>query len=201
VFNARLFMRNGKRKIILSVAILLSVTCVLLIWYVYYKINSPSYGKISQAAVVSTNNSSLNLNPVYVKSNYVSYQYPALLARNKDSPLVYPMVEMFNYSYRDIQTWYLAIDILNITSGTISGNSAYDYRKLNPDKYSETTRVINGKPVVIFTDNTVGGFSKLAILVNGSYQATISLEGDDSNGTDGLQQTFDMILQSWQWNI
>jgi hypothetical protein len=49
------------------------------------------------------------------------------------------------------------------------------------------------------TDKTITYYNKVAFLVRGSYQATISLSGDDQGGEGNLVKTLNMILGSWTW--
>lgn len=88
-----------------------------------------------------------------------------------------------------------------IPSGQLKDNNGYQVRKINPSTYQESHIVLNNKPIDVMTDKTVGGFSKVAFLINGQYQATISLYGDDANGLDVLQSTLNMVLSTWRWQV
>jgi len=72
-------------------------------------------------------------------------------------------------------------------------------RKAYPTKYSESTQVVNGQNVFMFSDQTISSYNKVAFLLHGSYQATISLSGDDPSGQVILASTLTMILSTWAW--
>ena len=102
---------------------------------------------------------------------------------------------MHNYSDHDIEVRNLAIASLFVPSGNLSDNNAYQFRKANPNTYQESNVTTNGKTVTVMSDTTVAGFSKVAFLTNGRYQATVSLIGNDSDGLDSLQAAFNQVLK------
>lgn len=116
-----------------------------------------------------------------------------------NSKMVGPVIETHNFMFRDVETWNLAITILNVPSGNLKGDSAYSYRKAYPNIYQESHTVIGEQPVTVMTDKTVGGFKEVAFLMHGALSADISLYGDDASGTGKLQATLNMIIGSWQW--
>jgi hypothetical protein len=187
------------KRLRLVVPILVAVTIV---GYVTVKLsNRPSNGVITSPSIARPSKQSVfNLKPVEVSGSYVSFTYPAALSVSPNSKIAAPTVAMYNYSYRDIEPWKLAIDILNIPSGRLIDNNAYQFREVYPQTYSQSDIEINGTNVVIMEDKTSIGFSKVAFLVNGVYQATISLQGNDSGGTANLEATFLQVLNSWRWN-
>jgi hypothetical protein len=155
------------------------------------------------ASIISTTNgsrtpASFNMYPVTVSNNYISFRYPKLLKPTQTS-LVSGEVAAYTFMHRDIATWNMAVEVMPLPNGGLQGNSAYEMRKSEPATYTESTFTKNGQSVDVMTDTSYGGFSKVAFLTHGQYQATISLFGDDSGGTNALQQTFNMIIDSWKW--
>jgi hypothetical protein len=49
------------------------------------------------------------------------------------------------------------------------------------------------------TDEAVSGFNEVAFLQHNNLRATVALSGDDANGIQPLQTTWDMVLGSWHW--
>ncbi len=143
---------------------------------------------------------SLNLMPVVVENRYFNFDYPAIMTASPTS-LVSGEVAAYTFVHHDIATWNLAIEVAPDPSGLLSSNSGYEYRKMNPQIYQESVVTIHNQPIHIMTDTTYGGFSKIAFFVHDNYQAAVSLYGDDTNGLNALNDTFNMILNSWQWQV
>lgn len=160
---------------------------------------SPAQGVIYavNAALFSQNN--LDMTPSVFVDDYATFSYPKGLTTVAPSKFGPPVVAVYNLTYRDIQTWRLAVSIVRVPSDSLYDNNAYQFRKINPSKYAESQLRINGQNVRIMTDTSASGFSQVAFLVHGQYQAIISLYGDDPRGTSGLESTFTMILSSWHW--
>jgi len=142
---------------------------------------------------------SVNLTPVNQSDSFVSFNRPEGLTLRNTSLSSANSVAGFYYTARDIYSWTLAIDIASAPGGQIDETSAYQYRVANPSQYIEQSDIIKGQSIIIFTDNTFGGFDKVAFMSSGSLVATISLIGDDSSGISPLSQTFNMVLTSWHW--
>ena len=83
--------------------------------------------------------------------------------------------------------------------GDLSNNSSFVLRKENPQTYSEATTIINSQSVIVMTNTSDSGFSKVAFLTHGGLVATVALKGDDSNGAQPLATAFNMVLSSWHW--
>jgi hypothetical protein len=132
---------------------------------------------------------------------YASFNYPAALSQVVGGETIAPTLVNYDYSYRDIESWNLEIIIYTNPSGNLTNDSPYTYRQLHPAIFQESKTTINHQPVDIMTDKTAAGFGKLAFLIHGQYQATISLTGNDANGVDDLQATFNMVLNSWRWLV
>lgn len=172
---------------------------VVVAWLVISKLNQPAKGTVSYAPVQpEQTTASFNAKPVKVMGQYATFSYPAGLKVAKNNPINPPLVEEFNYSYQDVETWNLSIGITK-NSGGVSNDSAYQFRKTKPDIYKESTQVVNNQNVVIMTDTGAGGFSKIAFLAGNGLSATVSLYGDDAAGLGNLTKTFNMVLGSWRW--
>lgn len=141
------------------------------------------------------------MTPVPISNAYASFDYPAAFTQTPTGGLMAHEVAGYTMVHRDIATWSLAIEILSIPSGSLSDNNSYQYRKVNPQTYSENQFTVNGQTVTEMTDTSYGGFSKVAFLVHGSYQAVISLYGDDPNGLTDLRASLTMLENSWQWKV
>jgi hypothetical protein len=143
---------------------------------------------------------SLNLVPLVIVNRYFNFDYPAIMTPTPTT-LVSGEVAAYTFVHHDIATWNLAIEVVPDPSDLLSSNSGYEYRKINPQVYQESTVTIHNQPIHIMTDTTYGGFSKIAFFVYDNYQASVSLYGDDTNGLNALNDTFNMILNSWQWQV
>lgn len=162
--------------------------------------NAPVKGVISTGSAAGQQPpvSAFDLTPVPVQGSYAGFDYPRGLNRVADNPLVPPVLAMYNFQHRDVESWQLAIAILSIPSGNLGDNNAYQFRKTKPDTYRLSYLTIRGQQVPVMSDLSAG-FSKVAFLVHGPYQASISLHGADAEGVGPLDSTFMMVLNSWQW--
>jgi hypothetical protein len=139
------------------------------------------------------------MQPTLINGEYVSFDYPKGMRVVPKNSIGSPVVSVYDFSYNDIESWDLAISIFLVPSGKLSDNNAYQLREMNSAEYTQSTQVINGQSIIIMTDNTIGYYNKVAFLVHGQYQATISLSGDDQDGNTNLIKTLNMILNSWTW--
>jgi len=141
---------------------------------------------------------SFDMRPRIVAGNYARFACPrgltAMPAQTTGST-----VTAYNWKHQDIQTWRLAISIIDVPSYKLTDNNAYLFRKLHPQRFRESLRLVNGQMVPIMTDLDAEGFSKVGFLKHGRYQAVVSLYGDDQQGQDQLRDTLAMVLSSWQW--
>ncbi|HEY5268454.1 MAG TPA: hypothetical protein VII94_04985 [Candidatus Saccharimonadales bacterium] len=191
-------MKNKKRIIILaSVFIVLVLVFKLILSYT----DKPAVGTVNMPKITTTTLPQINVTPVLLSSQYVSFDYPKGLKIDSKNKPTGPIVDDYLFSYSDIEPWNLAISIYLIPLGGLSDNNAYQLRKINPTQYQQSTQVVNGQNVIIMSDKTISYYNKVAFLVHGSYQATISLSGDDQNGDSTLVNTLKMILSSWTWKL
>ena len=160
---------------------------------------TPAQGVIYAVNTALFSQGSIDMTPKVLIDDYASFSYPKGLTTSRSISYGPPVVAAYNLTYRDIQTWHLAVTILKVPSGNLNDNNAYQFRKINPEKYEASELVVGGKRAAIMTDKTASGFSQVAFLVNGQYQAIVSLYGDDSHGSASLQSTLTMILSSWHW--
>jgi len=186
-------------KRFLTVAIILSVICIVSLAVIDKKWTQP----IATSAVTSPytlpKQASLTLIPENYIDNYVSFDYPSIMTAKKPPQPTLPVIDNATFSYPDDESWLLAIAVYKIPSGNFNNNSAYQARIVNPSVYKLSQSTINGISVPIFTNVTVTGYSRVAFLISGDYQATVSLIGDDINGVTPLANTMAMVLNSWQW--
>lgn len=193
-------MGKLKKRLIIfgtsGLVIAIATTVVIL------RLSAPVEGTLLNAAVVQDTKSKqliFDFTPKTIIGSYVSFTVPVSLKVAPNSKLVGPVIEMHNLTYRDVETWNLAIQILSVPSGRITDNSSYTFAKAHPDLYQESHMTIGDQSILTMTDKTVGGFKKIAFLMHGTHQAVISLYGDDASGNDKLQSTLNMIISSWQW--
>jgi hypothetical protein len=182
-----------------GIGTVIAIVVLLVVFEIISKLNQPAQGVISAPSSAQLAEVSLNLTPTPGGGRYASFNYPAALNQTASGKLVTPVVAAYEYSYRDVESWNLAIDILLIPSGQLTDNNSYQVRKINPQQYQESHVTVNNQSIDVMTDKTVSGFSKVAFLIHGQYQATVSLYGDDPSGVGDLQSTFNMVLDTWHW--
>ena len=143
----------------------------------------------------------VSLVPTLGSDKYVSFDYPSGMSKQSSAVVVAPSVADFIFTARDIQSWLLAIDITSDPSGNLANNSGYTLRKNNPNEYHESQVMIHGVAIPVMTDTTAPAFSQVAFLSHENWVATVSLIGDDADGAQPLQTSFNMVLNSWHWLI
>jgi hypothetical protein len=151
-------------------------------------------------ATSSVTTYSMELSPKAQVGQYASFDYPKGLSPQKPaSTITPPILQQYDFVGRDIETWILVTSVANLPSGQLSNDSSYTLRASNPSTYSRSSESVNGQSVIIMTDMTAAGFSKIAFMVHGDQVGTVSLTGDDQAGSQPLQTAFNMTLDSWHW--
>jgi hypothetical protein len=187
---------KGLKLIILTTPILVVIVGGRL---VISHLNQPSLGVVTVGSSSTSSAPSFNFTPQHINGHYASFNYPTELTVSKNNTLVDPVVEEFNFSHRDIETWALAISIMSTPGGSLATNNAYQFRKSQPKIYKESHQDVNNQSIDIMTDTSVGGFSKVAFLEGNGLSATVSLYGDDPTGVGDLSKTLTMVISSWKW--
>jgi hypothetical protein len=162
--------------------------------------DKPSVGRITEDGAGVSTESAFNFTPVKVTDKFIAFSYPKSLHKVPNNPQYAPQVDEFNYSYKDSQTWDLSISTDQV-SYAMTSNSGYMLRKNSPQEFVESQQSVDGAIAYIFEDKTATGFSKVAFMQHGGYQASVSLTGDDSGVETNLQKTFNQVLSSWHWQV
>ena len=191
-------MSKKKKVIFLLVGLFVILLCLYLI---NSYINAPSQGQVITSPVSATNSNSGSFNwaPTKYTDKYISFQYPSALANSPVKNSNPTIIDLTRFSYSDLRTWLLTIEVVNVPSGSLEDNSAYKSREINPVNYQLVKLLINGQNLPIYVDKTTDNFNKVAFLVNGTRQATVSLTGNDSVSNNNLQNTLLLVHSSWQW--
>jgi hypothetical protein len=190
---------SARAQAISLVVVSLAVVVAGVVLFSIYAV-SPAQGIINAVKQsLASGQAGLDMRPRVVAGGYASFNCPRGLTAMPVQPFSAPTLASYNWKHPDIQTWRLAISIIEVPSLKITDNNAYLFRKSNPQRFSETLELINGQAVPVMTDMTAGGFSKVGFLRHGRYQAVVSLYGDDQHGLRQLQATLNMVLRSWHW--
>lgn len=177
---------------------IVSLSCAILLFS--YAANSPAQAGAIYTQNIATPGSQLRLTPVKVTNSYASFDYPSIMTLTSNNALTSHELANYTFVHRDIATWNMTIEVLYVPSGKLADNNSYQFRHVSPERFIETNALINDNNIAIMTDSTYGGFSKVAFMVHGPYQAVISLYGDDQNGLTNLEKTFSMVLNTWDWS-
>jgi len=191
-------MPKSHKKKLLIIGILFVVFVIGLL-YIDKKWTQPTATNVVSSPYQITKQATLNLIPTNYSDKFVSFNYPTIMTSDETPKFNLPIIDIVNMSYPDAQSWLLSVEVSNIPSGTFYDNEAYQARIINPTTYQLSQVTINGMSIPIFTDKTASGYSRVAFLISGNYQATVSLIGDDTSGVGPLASTMAMILNSWQW--
>jgi hypothetical protein len=141
----------------------------------------------------------LDLSPVAASGQFADFTYPAIFSVAPSNPVIPPVVAVYNYRYQSVPSWSLDIAIIRVPGGHLLDNDSYKMRTLKPEIYQASSLAVNGQSVPVMTDTTTGGFAKVAFLISGQYQATISLTSDDQRAMTDLETSLEQIVRSWHW--
>lgn len=189
---------SKRRKIAAAAAVFIIIALAVGARIFLPRLNQPVSGVITTSNNPAKTGYDINLKPKKITGKYVSFSYPAGLAPKKTASATAPNVETFDFSAHDVTTWLLAVNVSVLKGGTLSGDSGFTYRQANPGTYQESHLTVNSQPVDVMTDKTAN-FSKVAYLIHGPQLVTVSLYGDDAQGTQSLQTSFMMVLNSLRW--
>jgi len=181
------------------VIICLVVVLIGVVAFSYYAV-SPAQGFIDAVKNSFGTQVAFDMRPQTITGAYASFHCPRGLTATPSQAVAGSTLEAFNWKHSDIQTWRLAVSIIDVPTYKITDNNAYLFRKLNPQRFKESLHLVNGHMVPIMTDMNASGFSKVGFLRYGRYQAIVSLYGDDPQGSQVLQATLAMVLNSWRWH-
>jgi len=195
-------MATKKAKLFKYIFILVIFSiAVILILKVGNLYNSPAVGVIENNSIDDKSTISLDWTTVRVANNLVSFSYPEFMQPVRSNLFSYPIIDQFTFDYKDNTRWYLGISILDIPMGSLEDNNAYLLRSKNPQEYKLSIINIHGQEIYIMKDNKYVGFNKVGFLVNGKYQAIISLYGNDPTEITNLNKVFVSVLSSFKWVI
>jgi hypothetical protein len=141
----------------------------------------------------------LDLSPLAVNGSFADFTYPAIFSVAPSNAVIAPVVAVYNYRYHTLQTWNLDITIVRVPGGHLLDNDAYKMRTLKPETYQPSSLSVGSQSVPVMSDISVDGYAKVAFLVHGQYQATVSLVGTSVNGTSDLETSLQQVVASWQW--
>jgi hypothetical protein len=191
----------GKRtgKVTFGIVLLVIVVVIAVADFILAHLNQPVQGTVSTGQATSNLGFSIDPAPQTQTGPYASFEYPKGLALQKSASLAAPTLQQFNFVGRDVKSWVLSTSVASLPGGDLANNSSYMLRKNNSGTYQESTLQVNGQAVTVFSDTTAGGFSKVAFMTHGNLLGTVSLAGDDENGTAPLERAFSLTLTSWRW--
>jgi hypothetical protein len=192
-------MHMRKPPVIATVVFcIICLSCAIVL--LSYAANTPAQAGAIYTQNVNMPDSKLTLTPVKVTNSYASFDYPSIMTLTSNNALASHELANYTFAHPDLVDWNMAIEVMYVASGRLQDNNSYEFRHVHPEQYIETNILVGTNKVDVMTDSTYGGFSKVAFLTHGPYQAVISLYGDNESGLTSLQKTFNMVLSSWKWS-
>ena len=201
--RSRSLIRPSGQNRVLAALLLVASIAVLGIgsrWLSTY-LASPVLGALTGTHVLGWR-SGFDMSAAAFTDGYASFTYPKSLSAAPSGRIAPPIVASYVLRYHSTpRTCNLAVTITRVPSGRLSDNNAYQFRRVHPEVYKESSETFNGVRAAVMTDTTATGFSKVGFLVDGEYQAAVALYGNDQSGPADLQATFAMIMGSWHWQV
>lgn len=168
------------------------------------KLNAPSKGTINQhpTAKVTPHLSTQTTAPSTQGTAYYSLELPAGYAQVASASPPPGILAVQTLSKQlAIGKLVVAIAIKSMPEGGVSGDSAYQLRTAHPERYTLTTKTIQGDVVTIANDSQSAAV--VAFWPHQSYEATISLtmgfEGPAADGNADELDQLQTILTAWRW--
>jgi hypothetical protein len=190
---------SKKAKFRIGIIAVLIVVVIVVIYFLSL-LNKPAVAQLQLQSGKSTaiGPSQLNLTPKLITGKYVSYKYPVMMLP-VPTQVTGQSVEDWSFSFIDVGSWFLAIDVSHAKYGKLTDDTAYTIRANNPTTYSESHQSVGGQSVDIMTDKSAPTFSEIGFVLHGNFIFSVALMGDDTSGTKPLQTTFNMVLGSLHW--
>jgi hypothetical protein len=189
---------SKRRKVAIGSFILIVAIVIVIARVVMPQLNQPVSGAIKTTDSTAQAGYSINLTPKKVSGTYISFNYPAGLTPSSHVPVIAPDLEDFTFTARDTTSWLLAVDVSMPRGATLKGDSGYTYRQNNPAIYQQSLLSVNNQSVIVMTDKTAS-FNKVAYVMHGPLEVSVALSGGDAAGTQPLQTSFMMVLNSLRW--
>ena len=189
---------SGRQQALLLIAACLLITIAGIGLFSRYA-TSPAEGIIEAIRGNWASAAAFDMRPQLISGSYASFNCPRGLTAMKSQTGGQQVLAAYDWKRPDIQTWRLAVSIVDVPTLRMTDNNAYLFRLQNPQRFSESVQSIDGQSVPVMTDMSASGFSKVGFLRHGRYQAVVSLYGDDQAGSRDLQATLAMVLRSWRW--
>ena len=181
----------------IRLAVIVALLFLGLSWLVDHQLSKPSAGSIDTS--VPAKSSVVTPSLKSFKGAYISFSYPGSFTPAANSKPSGNIVETFVLSDRNhTPTWNLNVSVSKLPSGDLSEDGSYNFRKLNPDRFTALTWTINAQPVVVMQDNS-GGFNDVAFVVHDQLIASVSASSGNSADGPALSDILKSSLENLQW--
>lgn len=188
------FIRNRSKKF--WALLVLFIVLVGGIAYIAKTLSDPSQGIVKSA---STTQKPITIEAsTRVDGKYISFKMPARFHQVESSAKGGTELEKFSYLHPVTISENFEIAVRNLPTGNLNDDSGYKYRTMNPGKYTQETKTINGKTYVVMSSPTEG-YSKVAYTTSNGKETTIALTSASSGESESLNQAFDKVLGSFEW--
>lgn len=197
----RRFLSNKKRIIRLAVILLIVVGVILFA----AKLNAPSKGTVNQhpTTKIKPHIAAQETAPSTQGTAYYTLSLPAGFAEVASGTTPSGMLAVQTLTKQlAIGKLVIAIAVKPMPEGGVTRDSAYQLRAAHPERYSFSTKSINGDTVTIANDSQSAAV--VAFWPHQNYLATISLtmgfEGPPADGNADELEQLQTLLNAWQWH-
>lgn len=183
-------MTRRTRSIILTLLTLIALA--LAITYTARVVfGSAAEGSVSTPAI--SNELPGAKQPFTVQGTYGSFTIPGEYSVVASEKPTTPQIELFDYVRSGKVSGEIAVQVVQLATGSIDDDGTYTYRKTFTDRYTQKMVTINGKQVPQFT--ATQELSITLYLQQGSRLVRISTSGNE----DANEQVAHAVASSWSW--
>jgi hypothetical protein len=158
--------------------------------------NRPALGTITNLGPADPIISKPTMQMIPIAGSTVTFSYPkGFVAHSLPAPVT-PIVEAYQYLFKDVRTSQLSLTVL--TLDVAGKDSSLALRRQDPEHYIQSTITSGDNSFTVMTD-TRDSFNKVAYSFHNGLVGEIALIGNTAQGTSQLDDVFAQVLDAWRW--
>ena len=174
--------------------LIILITLIIMVSISRDYLASPSIGTVSQSEQVASKKISL----LSFEGKRFSFSYPNYFLPSDSSPANGSDIEKYSFVASQTATWNINIRVFSLSQPSLAYDPSYNFRKTNPQTYSEEVVTLGTNEAHIMTTGG-GGYSRVVFLINGNIDASILLSSSSSLDSAKMDATLNQMIASWKW--
>jgi hypothetical protein len=159
-------------------------------------VNRPALGTVTNLGPADPIISKPALIMLPVTGSTITFSYPkGFVAHALPAPAA-PIVETYQYLFKDDRTSQLSLTVLRLDAGGKDSN--LELRRQDPEHYLLSTITSGDNSFTVMTD-TRDSFNKVAYTLHNGLAGEIAIIGNTAQGASQLDDVFAQVLDAWRW--